>query len=130
MASIFSRIIAGELPAHRVYEDDQCIAFLDIHPLVQGHTLVVPKHEVDYLFDVEDVLLAHLLPVCKKVGKAIEQVVSCERIGVSVIGLEVPHAHIHLIPINGLYDMDFTRPKLSLSNEELASIATRIREAM
>lgn len=129
MASIFSRIIAGEIPCHKVGENEEFFAFLDINPLAKGHTLVIPKKEVDYIFDVEDELLAGMLPFAKEVGRRIEKVVSCERIGLAVIGLEVPHCHIHLVPINGVHDIDFSRPKLSYSNEEFAAIAKAIREA-
>lgn len=129
MASIFSRIIAGELPSHRVAENEHFFAFLDINPLAKGHTLVVPKQEVDYIFDVEDDLLAALLPFAKELGKRIEKVVPCERIGLAVIGLEVPHCHVHLVPINGVHDIDFSKPKLQLSNEEMANIAKAIRNA-
>lgn len=126
MPGIFARIIAGELPAYKVAEDDRYLAFLDINPVRKGHTLVIPKVEVDYLFDLEDEVLAGMLPFAKRVGKAIEKVVPCERIGLTVIGLEVPHAHIHLIPINGLHDMDFTRPKVPLTKEEFELLAAQI----
>ena len=129
MGSIFSKIVARELPAHIVAENEDFLAFLDINPLKEGHTLVIPKVEIDYLFEVDDALLASILPFSKKVAKAIEQVVPCERIGVAVVGLEVPHAHIHLIPINSINDMDFNQMKLSPSQDELGSIAAKIREA-
>lgn len=129
MASIFSRIIAGEIPSHKVAENEKFYAFLDIHPLAKGHTLVVPKKEVDYIFDVDDDLLSEMLPFAKKVGKCIENVVPCERIGIAVIGLEVPHCHIHLVPINGIHDLDFSRPKLVFSQDEFADIAEAIRKA-
>lgn len=129
MPSIFSRIVAKELPAHIVAESDQYLAFLDINPLVEGHALVIPKVEVDYIFDLEDNTLAGLHVFAKKVAKAIEEVIPCERIGVTVIGLEVPHAHVHLIPINEMEDMDFGRMKLSPSRDELAATAARIKEA-
>ena len=127
MASIFSRIIAGEIPSHKVAENEKFYAFLDINPLAKGHTLVVPKKEVDYIFDVDDEILSEMLPFAKKVGKRIENVVSCERIGIAVIGLEVPHCHIHLVPINGIHDLDFSRPKLVFSQDEFADIAEAIR---
>ncbi len=127
MASIFTKIINREIPGHIVAEDDDYLAFLDINPLVMGHTLVVPKKEVDYIFDLEDETLVGLTSFAKTVAKAIEKVVSCARIGVSVIGLEVPHAHIHLIPINGIADMNFANTKLSPSQEELADIAAKIK---
>lgn len=130
MPSIFTRIIEGEIPCYKIAEDDNYFAFLDINPLVKGHTLVVPKKEVDHLFDIEDDELGGLSVFSKKVAKAIETVIPCERIGVTVIGLEVPHAHIHLIPINGLNDMNFAKDKLSLSQEEFESIAAQIRAAI
>lgn len=129
MATIFSRIIAGEIPGYKVAEDDLFYAFLDINPLVKGHTLVVPKKEVDYIFDLDDNDLAAMHVFAKKVAKAIEKAVPCQRVGVSVIGLEVPHAHIHLIPINGESDMNIANPKLKLSPEEFAAIASAIRAA-
>ncbi|MEO8591499.1 MAG: HIT family protein [Flavobacteriales bacterium] len=129
MASIFTRIIQGEIPCHKVAEDDRYLAFLDINPLREGHTLVIPKVEVDYLFDLEDEVLAGLLPFAKRVARKIKAVVPCERIGLTVIGLEVPHAHIHLIPIEGVHDMEFSRAKLKLTQEQLAAIAERIRNA-
>ena len=127
MASIFTKIINGEIPSYKIAEDENCYAFLDINPVAKGHTLVVPKKEVDYLFDVEDDLLSNLTVFSKKVAKAIEKVVPCERIGVAVIGLEVPHAHIHLIPIRGIHDIDFSKPKLKFSQEEFEKLAEDIR---
>ncbi|MBV6645664.1 MAG: HIT family protein [Cyclobacteriaceae bacterium] len=127
MASIFSRIVTREIPAHIIGEDESYLAFLDINPLREGHTLVIPKQEVDYIFHLEDELLSGLHVFAKKVAKAIEEVIDCERIGMTVIGLEVPHAHVHLIPINGVDDMDFGQMKLSLSSEELADIAKKIK---
>lgn len=129
MATIFSRIVAGEIPSYKVAEDDQFYAFLDINPLVKGHTLVIPKKEVDYIFDLSDEELAAMHIFAKKVARAIEKAVPCKRIGVSVIGLEVPHAHIHLIPINGESDMNLANPKLKLSSEEFMAIAEAIRSA-
>ncbi|HYV90270.1 MAG TPA: HIT family protein [Chitinophagales bacterium] len=128
MPSIFSKIIAREIPAHIVAEDGDCIAFLDILPLAKGHTLVVPKKEMDYLFDVDDALLQKLILFSKKVAKAIERAVPCKRIGVAVIGLEVPHAHIHLIPLQSISDINFSRPKLKLNDDELSMIAQEIRK--
>ncbi len=128
MASIFSKIIAGEIPAHVVAEDDHHLAFLDINPLVTGHTLVIPKKEVDYIYDLEDNDLAALHLFAKKVAGAIKQSIDCKRVGVTVIGLEVPHAHIHLIPISSMNDMNFSRPKLSPSKEELAATAKKIND--
>ena len=129
MASIFTKIINREIPAHIVAEDDKFFAFLDISPLQKGHTLVVPKTEVDYIFDVEDDLLGEMMVFAKQVAHKIKAVFPCDRIGVTVIGLEVPHAHIHLVPINQMADMNFANEKLSLTQEELAEIASDIREA-
>ncbi len=129
MSSIFSKIVAREIPAHLVAENLDYLAFLDINPLVEGHTLVIPKIEVDYIFDLEDSVLAGLHLFAKQVAKAIESVVTCERVGVTVIGLEVPHAHVHLIPINSIGDMNFDADKLSPSQEELARIASKIKNA-
>ena len=130
MASIFTRIVNGEIPCHKVTEDDDYLAFLDINPLQEGHTLIIPKKEINYIFDVENDLHAGLWNFAKKVGKAIEKVVPCQRIGITVIGLEVPHAHIHLIPLKTMYDMDFRKPKLKFTNEELAAIAKKISDAI
>lgn len=126
MASIFSRIIAGEIPSYRVAEDERHYAFLDINPLSEGHTLVVPKREVDYIFDLSDEEYAALQLFAKRVAGAIEKAIPCKRIGVAVIGLEVPHAHIHLVPINKESDMDFSREKLTLTPERMAEIAEGI----
>lgn len=130
MASIFTKIVNRAIPAHIVAEDENYLAFLDINPLAKGHTLVIPKKEVDYLFDLNDETLGGLMAFAKRVGKAIEKVVPCERIGITVIGLEVPHAHVHLIPINGIGDMNFANPKLSLTQEELKNTADSIKEAV
>ena len=127
MASIFSKIVAGELPAHKVAEDADFLAFLDISPLAEGHTLVIPKKEIDYIFDMDDELFKGLHLFSKKVARAIGAAVPCERVGTALVGLEVPHAHIHLIPINRVSDIDFSRPKLKLSQEELAAICDKIR---
>ena len=129
MFSIFSKIIAGDIPCYKIAEDDNCFAFLDINPLVQGHTLVVPKKEVDYIFDLDDDTLSGLHLFSKKVAKAIEKVVPCERIGVTVIGLEVPHAHIHLVPLNNVEDINFSRPKLKLEESEFVEIHNKIKNA-
>ena len=128
--TIFSRIIAGEIPCYKIAEDERFFAFLDINPLSKGHTLVVPKIEVDYVFELDDSTLGDMMLFSKKVAKAIEQSVSCIRIGVAVIGLEVPHAHIHLIPISHESDMNFKNPKLKLSAEEMNEIAARISNNM
>ncbi|MBW4891764.1 HIT family protein [Mucilaginibacter sp. HMF5004] len=130
MASIFTKIVNREIPAHIVAETNDFLAFLDISPLAVGHTLVIPKKEVDYLFDLDDETYTGLQIFAKIVAKGIEKAIPCERIGVTVIGLEVPHAHIHLIPINGINDMNFAKPKLQLSQNELADIAAKIKEAL
>lgn len=129
MATIFSRIIAGEIPCYKVAEDERFFAFLDINPLVKGHTLVVPKQEIDYIFDLNDEDLAAMHVFAKTVAGAIEKAIPCKRIGVTVIGLEVPHAHIHLIPINKESDMVFSNPKQKLADEEFVAIAEAIRSA-
>ncbi len=129
MASIFTRIILGEIPCYKLAEDDRYISFLDITPISKGHALVVPKREVDHLFDLTGDELSGILPFAKEVARKIKAVVPCTRIGISVIGLEVPHAHIHLLPIDSLGDMDFTRPRLKLSPEEFTDLADRIRKA-
>jgi len=126
MASIFTKIIRGEIPCYKVAEDDSFFAFLDIRPLAKGHTLVVPKKEIDYIFDLDDDLLGKMIMFSKKVGLAIEKVVPCKRMGMSVLGLEVPHAHIHLVPINSVYDIDFKKPPVEMSEDELAELATKI----
>jgi len=126
MATIFTKIINGEIPSYKIAENEEFYAFLDISPLTNGHTLVVPKIEVDYIFDIDDDVLARMMVFSKKVAKAIELVVACERVGVVVIGLEVPHAHIHLIPINGMDDMNFANPKLKLNQEEFLEISENI----
>lgn len=127
MATIFTRIINREIPAHIIAEDQRFIAFLDVMPLVEGHVLVVPKQEVDYIFDLEDELLADLMVFAKKVAVATKKTISCKRIGVAVIGLEVPHTHVHLVPMNSMGDINFTRPKLSPSKEDLEKVARAIR---
>ena len=129
MASIFTRIIEGSIPCYKIAENDDCFAFLDISPVRLGHTLVIPKMEVDDLFDLDDALLAKMLPFAKEVARKIKAVVPCNRIGLSVVGLEVPHAHIHLLPIDGLQDIDLGAPKLKLSHEEFTALAERIRNA-
>ena len=129
MASIFSKIIAGNIPCYKVAEDEHFFAFLDINPLVKGHTLVVPKREVDYIFDLQDEELAAFHVFAKSVARAIEQAIPCKWVGVAVMGLEVPHAHIHLIPINKESDMIISNPKMKLSDSEFASIAESIRKA-
>lgn len=126
MGTIFSKIIAGELPCHKIDENEHFLAFLDISPLAKGHTLVIPKKETDYIFDIADQEYADLWVFAKKVAKKIKANIECTRIGVAVIGLEVAHAHIHLVPINRVSDIDFSREKLQFTNDELAEIAKRI----
>ena len=126
MSSIFTKIINREIPAHIVAEDESHLAFLDINPLVLGHSLVIPKREIDYIYDLNDEELSQLHLFAKKVAQALKKSVSCNRVGITVIGLEVPHAHVHLIPINTMDDMNFSRPKLSPSKDELAGIAKDI----
>lgn len=128
MSTLFTKIVNGEIPCHKIAEDDKYFAFLDINPLAMGHTLVIPKAEVNYIFDLEDDVLAGLNLFAKRVAKAIEQSVECKRIGLAVIGLEVPHTHIHLVPLNGLGDLDFSNPKLSPSQEDLVEMASLIRK--
>lgn len=130
MASIFTKIVNKEIPAHVIAENEKYLAFLDINPLAKGHTLVIPKQEIDYIFDLDDELLSGLHVFARKVARAIDSVMDCKRVGVAVLGLEVPHAHLHLIPINNLHDIEFSRPKLKLSDEELASIAEKIKSAL
>ncbi len=130
MASIFSKIISGEIPSYKIHEDDRYYAFLDINPLARGHTLVIPKIETDYLFDLEDDLLGDMMVFAKKVALAIDNTMECKRVGIAVLGLEVPHAHIHLVPINNLHDIEFSKPKLQLSKEEFETIAGRISAAV
>ena len=127
MASIFSKIVAGEIPAHKVAETSEYLAFLDINPLTVGHLLVIPKKEVDYLFDLDSETYVGLMMFAQIVAIGLKRAIPCERIGLTVIGLEVPHAHIHLIPINSMDDMNFSRPKLKLSEERLTEIAEAIR---
>ncbi len=126
MASIFSKIVSGEIPCYKIAEDEHFLAFLDINPLAKGHTLVIPKREEDYIFDLKDEELAGLMVFAKKVARAIENVIPCSRIGLAVLGMEVPHAHVHLVPINSVFDIDFRKPKLRLSQEEFIRIAEKI----
>lgn len=129
MASIFSKIVEGTIPCYKVAEDEKHLAFLDITPVSKGHVLVIPKTEIDYIFDLEDVALSEMMIFSKLVAKKIKTVFPCKKVGITVVGLEVPHAHIHLIPINNLHDMDFTKEKMKLSNEELGEIAEKLRNA-
>jgi len=124
--SIFTKIIKGEIPCYKITEDDRFIAFLDVSPIKKGHTLVVPKAQIDYLFDLDDSLLSDLMIFAKKVAQKMERAISCERIGIAVIGLEVPHAHIHLVPLDTVGDIDFSQPKLQLSAKEMTEIAESI----
>jgi len=130
MATIFSRIIAGEIPSYKIHEDERYYAFLDINPLAEGHTLVIPKTETDYLFDLDNELLGDMMVFAKKVALAIDQTVDCKRVGVAVLGLEVPHAHIHLIPINNLYDIEFSKPKMKFTKEQFLATAKKISAAI
>lgn len=127
MATIFSKIIAGEIPSYKIAESDKFFAFLDINPMAKGHTLVVPKQETDYIFDLDDNLLSEMTLFAKKIAKAIERAIPCKRVGVMVIGLEVPHAHIHLVPIQKEGDMNLSNPRVKLSKEEFEEIAEKIR---
>ena len=130
MSTIFSKIISGEIPAHKVAETSDYLAFLDINPLREGHVLVVPKVEIDYIFDLDDDIYAGLLIFAKIVAKAIKKAIPCTKVGVTVIGLEVAHAHIHLIPIDSVADMDFSKPKLNPTEKELSEVALRILDAL
>ncbi|MDX9769882.1 MAG: HIT family protein [Tenuifilaceae bacterium] len=130
MASIFSKIVAGDIPSYKVAEDDRYFAFLDINPLAKGHVLVIPKQEVDYIFDVDDKTLADMMIFAKRVALAIEKVVTCKRIGVAVLGLEVPHAHIHLVPLYQETDISFTKPRVKLTNDEFVDLAQSISAAL
>jgi len=128
MSTIFSKIINGEIPAYKVAESDDFLAFLDINPLAEGHTLVIPKKEIDYVFDMDEEAYSKFFLFARKVARAVKKVVPCTKIGVAVIGLEVAHAHIHLVPINDVYDIDFKKEKLKLSRERFLQIATMIAE--
>ena len=130
MATLFSKIIQGDIPSYTIFEDASYYAFLDINPLAEGHTLVIPKVETDYLFDLEDDLLGDMMVFAKKVARAIDKTMDCKRVGVAVLGLEVPHAHIHLIPINDLYDIEFSKPKLNFTQEEFKATAAKISAAI
>lgn len=126
MSSIFSKIAKGEIPCYKVAESDNYLAFLDINPISKGHTLVIPKEETDYIFDLESKVLSDLMLFAQKVAKGIDAAIPCKRVGIAVIGLEVPHAHIHLLPLNNESDLDFRKPKLKLSKEEMEAIAQNI----
>lgn len=126
MASIFTKIVNGEIPSYKIAETENCLAFLDVFPLVKGHTLVIPKKEIDYIFNIDNELLSELHIFSKKVAKAIEKAIPCKRIGIAVIGLEVPHAHIHLVPLNKVGDLDFSKSKLNPAPEELKQVQMEI----
>jgi len=128
MASIFTKIVNKEIPSYKIAENDKFYAFLDIFPLAKGHTLVIPKEEVDYLFDIDDTVLAEMMVFAKKVAKALEQTIDCKRVGVAVLGLEVPHAHIHLVPLNSEADINFSNPKKTFTPEEFEEIAESISQ--
>ena len=130
MASIFSKIIAGEIPCHKIYEDENHLAFLDVMPLVRGHVLVVPKKEIDYIFDFSEEEMANMWKFALPVAKAIKKAIPCKKVGTAVIGLEVPHAHIHLVPMETANDLNFTREKLKVSSDELAQISELIRNCI
>nr|WP_321407481.1 HIT family protein [uncultured Carboxylicivirga sp.] len=130
MPTIFTRIVNGEIPCYKIAEDDRFFAFLDINPLSEGHTLVIPKQETDYLFDLEDELLADMTVFAKKIALAQKKVIECKRVGVAVLGLEVPHAHIHLVPLQAETDLSFSKPKLKYSQEEFVAIAEKIKGAL
>ncbi len=128
MATIFTKIVKGEIPSYKIAEDENYFAFLDISPVAKGHTLVIPKKEVDYIMDIDDEMYKGLFAFAKRVARALEKTIPCKRIGLTVVGLEVPHAHIHLIPINEIFDMEFSREKLKLSPSEFEEIAEKIRK--
>ena len=126
MATIFTKIFGGQIPSYKIYEDEKFYAFLDINPMAKGHTLVIPKQEIDYLFDIDDAVLSEMMLIAKKIAKAMEQAISCKRVGMMVIGLEGPHAHIHLIPIQKEGDMNLSNKRVELSKEEFTQIAKDI----
>ena len=128
MSTIFSKIISGEIPCHKIAENDKFLAFLDIFPLAEGHTLVIPKVEVDYIFDLPNEYLSEINLFAKEVAKKVEKAIPCKRIGVAVIGLEVPHAHVHLVPLNSVGDINFSKEKMTISQERLAEIAQLIKD--
>ena len=130
MPTIFSKIIAGEIPSHQVAEDDRFLAFLDVSPVAEGHTLVIPKREVSYLFDLDDAWYTGLMLFAKRIAPALAKAVPCQRVGVAVIGLEVPHTHVHLVPLNRVEDINFAKPKLTVSGEQLTRTAERIRKEL
>lgn len=127
MASLFTKIVNGDVPCYKIAEDEKFLAFLDVFPLVHGHILVIPKKEIDYIFDIADNELGEMMAFAKKVAKAQEKAVTCKRIGIAVIGLEVPHAHIHLVPLNNVQDINFAQPKISPTKDELSNMAKKIQ---
>lgn len=127
MASIFSKIVSGEIPCYKIAENDEFLAFLDINPVQKGHTLVIPKQEIDYFFDIDDDMLQRMIIFAKNVARGLKSAIPCNRIALSVVGLEVPHAHIHLVPINHVFDASFERPRVNLSNTEFEALAANIR---
>ncbi|NCA84178.1 MAG: HIT family protein [Clostridia bacterium] len=127
MSTIFTKIVHGDIPSYKIAEDENYFAFLDINPLAKGHTLVIPKREINYIFDIDDEMLGGMMVFAKKVARAVEKVVPCKRMGITVLGLEVPHAHIHLVPINSIFDIDFSKEKLKLTAEEFEKLAADIR---
>lgn len=130
MTSIFSKIVKGEIPSYKICEDENYYAFLDVNPLKEGHTLVIPKEETDYIFDLNDDLLGGMMVFAKKVALAIDLTIECKRVGVAVLGLEVPHAHIHLVPLNDLHDIEFGKPKMKFSEEQFRATAAKISAAI
>lgn len=130
MPSIFSKIVSGDIPSYKIAEDERFFAFLDINPLAEGHTLVIPKQETDYLFDLDDEQYKDLFLFAKKIAIAVKKAVPCKKVGIAVVGLEVAHAHIHLVPLNDLFDLDFKKQKLSFSKEEFEQIQARIKQAL
>ena len=130
MTTIFTKIVNGDIPSYKIAEDERFYAFLDINPVAKGHTLVIPKNEIDYLFDIEDDLYQDFLLFAKKVAIGLKKVIPCEKVGVAVIGLEVPHVHIHLIPLNTMEDINFSKPKIKLSPEEFKGITSKVVEAL
>ncbi|MFC2113924.1 HIT family protein [Bacteroidota bacterium] len=130
MSSIFTKIVAGEIPAYKVYEDDEFLAFLDVFPIAKGHTLVIPKQEVDNVFDMEDSLYQRYFMLCKKLSHAIAQSIPCLRVGSAIVGLEIPHAHVHLVPLNSISDLNFEKPKLKFTGEEFGQLAELIKSKL
>lgn len=130
MASLFTKIVSGEIPSYKVYEDTEFLAFLDIFPIAKGHTLVIPKKEIDNVFDIDDDLYQRYHMVCKKIARALAKTIPCERVGSAIVGLEIPHAHIHLVPLNKISDLNFEKPKLKFTEEEFKQIAESVRSSL